>query len=149
MPTIMNWLWEFNKCGFYKTRLERIQQEALANPQNLIFKVRLGDFWAKLNRTKEAIVGYERTAQEFIRKNLFAQAVALKKIIFRMNPSRNMGEQALILNRLQEQMLESKTESQKIEADTLQGTCPYSQSKGVKISQTPGRVMLLETNPTS
>ena len=149
MPTIMNWLWEFNKCGFYKTRLERIQQEALANPQNLIFKVRLGDFWAKLNRTKEAIVGYERTAQEFIRKNLFAQAVALKKIIFRTLPSRNAGEQAVILNRLYEQMLESKTEAQEIEAETLQETGPSSQSQRVKISQTPGSVMPLEPKPTN
>lgn len=92
------------------------------NPQNLISQVRLGDSLAKLNRTKEAFVVYGRTAQEFIRKNLSAQAISLKKIIFRTDPSRNIGEQALILDRLQEQMLESETESQEREPETLQGT---------------------------
>ena len=149
MPTIMNRLWEFKNNWIYRTRLEGLQQEASENPQNLSMQVRLGDFLAKLNRTKEAIVVYERAAQEFIRKNLFTQAIALKKIIFRTLPSRNAGEQAVILNRLYEQMLESKTEAQKIEAETLQETGPSSQSQRVKISQTPGSVMLLETNPTN
>ena len=111
MPTIKNRLWELKKNWFYKKRLERIQQEASANPQNLVFQVRLGDFLAKLNRTKEAVDVYERAAQEFIRKSLFAQAISLKKIIFRTDPFRNAGDQGVILDRLYEQMLESRMEA--------------------------------------
>jgi hypothetical protein len=114
MPTIKNRVWGLKINWFYKTRLEKLQQEASVNSQNPVFQVRLGDFLAKLNRTKEAIEVYEGAAQEFIRKNLFVQAIALKKVIFRTDPFRNAGDQGVILDRLYEQMLESKTEAQKI-----------------------------------
>jgi hypothetical protein len=109
----MNHLWEFKRNWLYKTRLEILQRKASMNPQNLIFQVRIGEFLAKMNRTKEAIEVYERTAQEFIRKNLFAQAISLKKIIFRTDPFRNAGEQAVILDRLYIQMLDSQRELKK------------------------------------
>jgi hypothetical protein len=141
MPTIMNHLWEFKRNWLYKTRLEKLQRKASINPQNLIFQVRIGEFLAKMNRTKEAIEVYERTAQEFIRKNLFAQAISLKKIIFRTDPFRNAGEQAVILDRLYIQMLDSQTEAQKIEAETLQGTSPPPASQPAKISQILGSAM--------
>jgi tetratricopeptide (TPR) repeat protein len=148
MPTILNRLWEIKKNGGYKTRIERLQQKAAGNPQNLIFQVRMGDFLTKLNKTKEAIAVYERAAQEFIRKNLFAQAIALKKIIFRMDPFRDAGDQAVVLGRLYEQMLASKTEAKKIETENLQGTSPPPTSKPLKISQTLGSVMRLEPKAT-
>jgi ketopantoate reductase len=141
MPTIMNHLWELKRNWLYKTRLEKLQRKASMNPQNLIFQVRIGEFLAKMNRTKEAIEVYERTAQEFIRKNLFAQAISLKKIIFRTDPFRNAGEQAVILDRLYIQMLDSQTEAQKIEAETLQGTSPPPASQPAKISQILGSAM--------
>lgn len=145
----MNRLWEIKRNWYHKTRLERIQQKAAVNPQNLIFQVRMGDFLTKLNRTKEAIEVYERAAQEFIQKNLFAQAIALKKIIFRMDPFRDAGDQAVILDRLYEQMLASKPEAQKIEAEPLQGASPPPTSKPlIKITQTLGSVMRLEPKAT-
>ena len=146
---MMNRLWEMKRNWYYKTRLERLQQKASVNPQNLIFQVRMGDFLTKLNRTKEAIEVYERTAQEFIRNNLFAQAIALKKIIFRTDPFRDAGNQALILDRLYEQMLASKTEAKKIETEPLRGTSPPPTSKPlIKITQTRGSVMRLEPKAT-
>jgi hypothetical protein len=66
MPTIKDRLRGLKENWFYKKRLERIQQEASANPQNLVFQVWLGDFLAKVNSTKEAVDVYERAAQEFI-----------------------------------------------------------------------------------
>jgi hypothetical protein len=41
----------------------------------------------------------------FIQKNLFAHAIALKKIIFRLEPPRDDGEQKNLLDRLYDQML--------------------------------------------
>jgi hypothetical protein len=63
------------------------------------------------------------------------------------DPSRNTGEQAMILNRLYEEMLESRPEPQKREAETLPETSPSSQSEPVKISQNPVSVMRLEPIP--
>jgi hypothetical protein len=144
----MNRLWGLKNDWSYKTRLEKIQQKVSVNPQSLIYQVRLGDFLAKHNRIKEAIVIYERTAQEFIRKRLFAQGIALKKVILRKGPARNADEQAFILNRLYEQMLESKTESQKRKVETLQEVSPSSQSQPAETLQTPKGVLRPEPNPT-
>jgi hypothetical protein len=43
-----------------------------------------------------------------IQKNLFAPARALKRIIFRSKSSGDPGEQALVLERLHDQMQDSK-----------------------------------------
>jgi hypothetical protein len=89
------------------------------------------------------------TAQEFIQKNLFSQAVALKKIIFRMDPSRDPGEKAVILDRLHEQMLETKTEDQKIDAKPLQGNSLPATSTPDKISLSQGSALGFEPSPTN
>ena len=60
--------------------------------------------------------------------------------------SLNTDEKAVILNRLHE-MTEFRAEAQKIEAETLQATCPSSQSQPAKIFETLRSVMRLEPNP--
>ncbi len=144
MAAIMDRLWDFRKNWLYRAGLEGIQREDSPNQQNLILQVRLGDFLVKLNRTKEAIAVYERRAQEFIKKNLFAQAIALKEIISRRDPSQNADEQAVILDRLYEQMQECKTEAQGIETVNLGEANPPSQSEPGNKSQSLMRVMRLE-----
>ncbi len=89
----------------YQKKLAKVQEEALHTPDNLFIQVRLGDLFAKLKKNREAVAAYELAAQQFIQKNLFAHAIALKKIIFRLQPPRDNGEQMEILNRLYEQML--------------------------------------------
>ena len=106
MLEIMNRLGDFKASFYYKRKLEEIQEKASVNPENLLFQVRIGDFLAKLKKRTEAIGVYEQTGQKFIQKNLFAHAIALKKIIFRLGPPGDNGEQALVLARLHEQMLE-------------------------------------------
>ena len=59
---------------------------------------------------------------------------------------RNADEKAVIFNRLDE-MIEFRAEAHKIEAETLQATCPSSQSQPAKIFKTLGSVMRLELNP--
>jgi hypothetical protein len=90
---------------YYQRKLERAQERASLTPDNLFIQVRLGDLLAKLQKKKEAVAIYELAAQQFIQKNLFAHAIALKKIIFRLEPPADSGEQMEILNRLYEQML--------------------------------------------
>jgi len=90
---------------YYHRRLKKIQEKASLNPENLFIQVRMGDLLAKLKKKKEAAVVYELAAQQFIQKNLFAHAIALKKIIFRLEPPRDDGEQMNLLDRLYDQML--------------------------------------------
>ena len=58
----------------------------------------------------------------------------------RIVSSRNADEKAVIFNRLHE-MIEFRAEAQKIEAETLQATCPSLQSQPAKIFETPRRVL--------
>jgi hypothetical protein len=88
----------------YQRRLKKVQERASLNPENLFIQVRLGDLLAKLKKKKEAVAVYELAGQQFVQKNLFAQAIALQKIIFRLEPPKDDGEQMNILNRLYERM---------------------------------------------
>jgi hypothetical protein len=105
MVGIMELLEDFKASWYYEKRLEKVQEKALLQPENLFIQVRMGDLLAKLKKKKEAVSVYELAAQQFIQKNLFAHAIALKKIIFRLEPPKDDGEQMNILDRLYEQML--------------------------------------------
>ena len=105
MVGFMNLLEDFKASCYYHRKLKKVQEKALLHPENLLFQVRMGDLLAKLKRKKEAVGAYELAAQQFIQKNLFAHAIALKKIIFRLEPSKDHEEKMNILNRLYEQML--------------------------------------------
>lgn len=106
MLEIMSRLGDLKAAFQYKRKLEEIQEKASVNPENLFFQRRMGDFLARLKKKAEAIAVYEQTAQKFIQKNLFVHAIALKRIIFRLEPKRDDSEQKLVLARLHEQMLE-------------------------------------------
>ena len=93
MINIMDRFEEFKKTLIYKRKLKNIEEKALSNPENFIFQVRIGDFLMRLRKRKEAIGIYERAAQRFIEKRHFAQAIALKKIIFRLEPPHDKAEQ--------------------------------------------------------
>ena len=104
MAGIMELLEDFKASWYYEKRLKKVQEKALLHPENLHIQVRLADLLAKLKK-KEAVGIYELAAQQFLQKNLFAHAIAMKKIIFRLEPPKDDGEQMNILERLHEQML--------------------------------------------
>ena len=105
MVGIMDFLEDFKASWYYEKRLKKIQEKALLHPENLFLQVRLADLLAKLKKKQEAVGVYELAAQQFIQKNLFAHAIALKKIIFRLEPPKDEGEQLNILDKLYEQKL--------------------------------------------
>ncbi len=105
MVGIMELVENFRASWYYERRLKKVQEKAFLHPENLFLQIRLADLFAKLKKKKEAISVYELAAEQFIQKNLFAHAIALKKIIFRLQPPRDDGEQMEILNRLYDQML--------------------------------------------
>ena len=105
MVRIMHLLEDFNAFRWNQKRLKKVQEEALKQPENPFTLVRMGDLLAKLKKKKEAARVYELAAHQYIQKNLFAHAIALKKIIFRLEPPMDDGEAMKILDRLYEQML--------------------------------------------
>ncbi len=105
MVSIMDLLEKLKVSLYYQKRLKKIQERASLNPENLFIQVRMGDLLAKLKKKKEAVFVYELAAEQFIQRNLFAHAIALKKIIFRLEPPRDDGEQMNLLDRLYNQML--------------------------------------------
>ena len=88
----------------HRKQLQKIRQRADRNPENLILQVRVGDLLAKMRREKEAVKVYEEAAQKFIRKDLFGHAIALKKLILRLNARRYREEE--VLPGLHQQMME-------------------------------------------
>ena len=118
MVGIMDFLEDFRASWCYEKRLKEVQEKALLYPENLFLQVRLADLLAKLKKKQEAIGTYEHAAQQFIQNNLFAHAIALKKIIFRLEPSKDHGEKMNILNRLYEQMLNLREKTSGEEKET-------------------------------
>ena len=94
---IMNVL---ENAKFYRRchgRLKDFRRKSLRHPDDLLIKVRIGDSLAKLKKDKEAVAVYEETAMEFMEKNLFAHAIALKKVIFRLAPPKDERDREEIL----------------------------------------------------
>ncbi len=124
MLEIMNRLGDLKATFCYKRKLEEIQKKASVNPENLLYQVRIGDFLVKLKKRPEAVNVYEQTAQKFIQKNLFVHAIALRRIIFRLQPSGDNSEQKLVLARLYDQMLEHREETLETKGETAQEDSP-------------------------
>ncbi len=88
-------------------KMEQLQKEVEANPGNPFCQVRLGDALLKLHRTREAMDIYEKAVRDFLEKKLFAQAIAVSKIILRHDPHRDRNLERAI-GRLYEKMFEYK-----------------------------------------
>ncbi len=84
----------YRRC---QARLKNFRRKSLRHPDDLLIKVRIGDSLAKLKKRKEAVAVYEETAMEFMEKNLFAHAIALKKVIFRLDPPKDERDREEIL----------------------------------------------------
>lgn len=105
MLGIMELPGNFKASCYYQRKLKKVQEKALRHPGNLFIQVRVADLLTKLKKKKEAVGVYERAAEQFVQKNLFAHAIALKKIIFRLQPPKDDWEQMNLLHKLYEQML--------------------------------------------
>jgi len=119
MVGFMELLKDFKASRHYQRKLKKVQENAMLNPENLSFQVQMGDLLAKLKRKKEAVIAYELAAQRFIQRNLFAHAIALEKIIFRLEPPKDDEERTKVLGRLYEQMLTYKEKAPKADETAL------------------------------
>ena len=75
--------------GKYEQELKEAQQKAAREPKNLRLRLRLGDLLEKRGKREEAIETYQAVAEEYARKGLLIQAIALHKIILRLDPTKS------------------------------------------------------------
>ena len=70
-----------------KNQLAELQRRAQKNPHNLNLQIRMADLFIKLGKKDEALEGYRQAAEKYAQKSLVSQAIALNKIILRLDPS--------------------------------------------------------------
>ncbi len=74
--------------GKYEQELKEVQQKAAREPKNLRLRLRMGDLLEKQGKRAEAIETYRTVAEEYARKGLLIQAIALHKLILRLDPTK-------------------------------------------------------------
>ena len=67
--------------------LERLCKIIANKPENLQTVIRLGDLLLKLGKRDEAIEAYTKAAEKYAHKSLFKQAIAVNKVIMRLDPT--------------------------------------------------------------
>jgi cAMP-dependent protein kinase regulator len=75
--------------GKYEKELKDLEQKAAEEPKNLHLRVRIGDLLEKLGKRGEAIAAYQDVAREYAKNGMVIQAIALNKLILRLDPSRS------------------------------------------------------------
>jgi thioredoxin-like negative regulator of GroEL len=70
-----------------KNQLAELQRRAQKNPDNLNLQIRMADLFIKLGKKDEALEGYRQAAEKYAQKSFVSQAIALNKIILRLDPS--------------------------------------------------------------
>jgi cAMP-dependent protein kinase regulator len=75
--------------GKYEKELKDLEQKAAQEPKNLRLRVRIGDLLEKLGKRAEAIAAYQSVAQEYAKNGMLIQAIALDKLILRLDPARS------------------------------------------------------------
>jgi CRP-like cAMP-binding protein len=74
--------------------LEEFKRLAEVNPGDLQVQVQIGDLLRKVGREAESLVRYKYVLAEYVKKGLFLQAIALGKLILKIDPE---DEEALHL----------------------------------------------------
>ena len=75
--------------GKYEQELKEVQEKAAREPKNLRLRLRIGDLLEKLGKRAEAVETYRTVAEEYARKGLLIQAIALHKLILRLDPTKS------------------------------------------------------------
>jgi len=69
-----------------KKELKKLSEKSAKDPQNFLLQIRIGDLHVKMGKKAEAVQTYRSLAEECARAGLFRQAMALYKIIIRLDP---------------------------------------------------------------
>jgi cAMP-dependent protein kinase regulator len=75
--------------GKYEQELKEVREKAAREPKNLRLRLRIGDLLEKVGKRAEAVETYQTVAEEYARKGLLIQAIALHKLILRLDPTKS------------------------------------------------------------
>ncbi len=73
--------------GKYGKELRELQKKASQNPKNIRLQVRIGDLLEKMGKRAEALEVYHQASQEYGRSGFLIQAIAVNKLILRLDPA--------------------------------------------------------------
>ncbi len=73
--------------GKLERDLAELRHKAAQEPNNYYFLVKIGDLLEKLGRRQEALESYRRAAEKYTQKGFLVQAIAVNKLILRLDPS--------------------------------------------------------------
>ncbi len=82
--------------GKYEKELKELEQKVAQDPKNLRLRVRIGDLLEKLGKRTESIEAYRATAEEYARTGMLIQAIALNKLILRLDPTKSKIHHQLV-----------------------------------------------------
>jgi len=82
--------------GKYEKELKDLEQKAAREPKNLRLRVRIGDLLEKLGKRTESIEAYRAAAEGYARSGMLIQAIALTKLILRLDPSESKIHNQLV-----------------------------------------------------
>jgi hypothetical protein len=83
MTEIWGWMFRLKKKN---KLLNSLQEKARQNPQNCQAQVRLGDLLTKMGKKEAAIEVYHAAAEKFAQHGFMVEAIAMSKVIMRLDP---------------------------------------------------------------
>ena len=90
--------------------LNSLKEKARQNPQDCQLQVRLGDLLTKMGKEKAAIEAYLKAAENFAQHGFIIEAIAISKVIMRLDPlQREIPQEVSKLYREWEALKEKKS----------------------------------------
>ena len=77
----------FFSRGKYEKELKELRRKAAQDPRNLRLQIRIGDLLARMGRKAEAVTIYQNVSVQYAANGFLIQAIALNKLILRLDPS--------------------------------------------------------------
>ena len=74
--------------GKYENEMKELQKKAVQDPKNLHLQVRIGDLLEKMGKRGEALEAYRKASERYAKEGFLIQAIAVNKVILRLDPSR-------------------------------------------------------------
>lgn len=73
--------------GKYEKELKELQKKAVQDQKNLHIQVRIGDLLEKMGKRAGALEAYRKASDRYANEGFLIQAIAINKVILRLDPS--------------------------------------------------------------
>jgi cAMP-dependent protein kinase regulator len=71
----------------YEKEMKELQNKAARDPKNLHLRVKIGDLLEKMGKRGEALEAYRKASERYAKEGFLIQAIALNKVILRLDSS--------------------------------------------------------------